>query len=105
MEPYTPSRATALFTAYADEEDSTTIGPEGFERLCNDADTPLEGAKPLILAWLLRAAEMAKISKTEWEAGMAELQCVSSCENIGCSLTLSLQDRQHCRALDSFERL
>ncbi|EKM55958.1 uncharacterized protein PHACADRAFT_256933 [Phanerochaete carnosa HHB-10118-sp] len=74
LELYTPSRATALFTAYADEEDSTTIGPEGFERLCNDADIPLEGAKPLILAWLLRAAEMAKVSKTEWEAGMAELQ-------------------------------
>ncbi|GJE87934.1 defective in cullin neddylation 1 (DCN1)-like protein [Phanerochaete sordida] len=87
LEPYTPARATALFTAYADPEDPSTIGPEGFERLCNDADIPLEGAKPLILAWLLKAAEMAKISKAEWETGMAELQIGSS-----AALALALSD-------------
>lgn len=76
IEPYSPARVTALFATYADEEDPATIGPEGFERLCNDADIPLEGAKPLMLAWLLKASEMAKISKSEWEAGMADLQCV-----------------------------
>lgn len=65
-----------LFSLYADADDPDVIGPEGFERLCNDADIPLEGAMPLILAWLVKGDEMAKITRREWETGMGELQCV-----------------------------
>ncbi len=49
------------------------MGPEGFERLCADAGMPMEGARPLIFAWQMQAAEMAKISKQEWVQGMATL--------------------------------
>ena len=36
----------------------------------------MDGAMPLILAWLVNGGEMAKITRSEWEAGMGELQCV-----------------------------
>jgi hypothetical protein len=77
VEPYTPNRATALFATYVDE-DSSVIGPEGFERLCSDVDVSLDGALPLILAWLLKASEMAKVTKAEWDEGTTALQCVPS---------------------------
>lgn len=74
--PYTPTAAADLFATYADPEDPSVIGPEGFERLCNDVDAPLDGALPLILSWLFKATEMAKISKAEWDEGTATLQYV-----------------------------
>lgn len=78
VEPYNTARANQLFASYAAEDDANVIGPEGFERLCSDADVPLDGAMPLILAWLVKGDEMAKITKSEWDAGMTELQCVST---------------------------
>ena len=66
------------FETYADSDNSLVIGPEGFERLCNDGNLPLEGAMPMILAWQLNSKEMAKISHDEWQIGMANLQCVLS---------------------------
>lgn len=72
--PYTPARAAELFARYADEDDPQVIGPEGFERLCSEANIPLDGAMPLILAWLFKGSEMAKISKAEWDAGTSSLQ-------------------------------
>lgn len=77
VEPYSAARASQLFASYADEDDADVIGPEGFEQLCNEADIPLDGAMPLILAWLVKGSEMAKITRSEWDTGMAELQCVS----------------------------
>lgn len=72
--PYSAASAASLFSSYADADDSTVVGPEGFERLCSDADISLEGALPLILAWQLHGSEMAKISKSEWEKATAELR-------------------------------
>lgn len=66
-----------LFEHYADEDEPDFIGPEGLERLCSDAEVPMEGAGPLVLAWLLGTKEMGKIAKSEWVKGMDELQCVS----------------------------
>ncbi|TCD70581.1 hypothetical protein EIP91_002611 [Steccherinum ochraceum] len=77
VEPYTPARATALFAEYADDDDEDVIGPEGFERLCNDANISLEGALPLLLAWQLGATEMAKLKKSEWEKGTGDLRISS----------------------------
>jgi DCN1-like protein 4/5 len=68
-EAYTPQRSLALFKKYADSDDPNVIGPEGFERLCTDANFPLDGPLPLILAWQLCAKEMAKITKDEWTSG------------------------------------
>ena len=76
VEPYSLARANTLFGQYADEEDPSVIGPEGFERLCTEAQVPLEGALPLVLAWQFGAADMAKISKKEWDLGTTELQYV-----------------------------
>lgn len=77
MQPYTAQRSLALFQKYADSDDPNVIGPEGFEELCNETGIPLEGALPLILAWQLEAAEMAKISKEEWVQGMDKLKIAS----------------------------
>ncbi|KAI0927981.1 hypothetical protein AcW1_005371 [Taiwanofungus camphoratus] len=76
-EPYSATNAATLFSAYADEDDPSVIGPEGFERLCSDMDVSLEGPLPLILAWQMNAKEMAKISKGEWEVCLRELQVSS----------------------------
>ncbi|KJA20282.1 hypothetical protein HYPSUDRAFT_826997 [Hypholoma sublateritium FD-334 SS-4] len=65
-EPYSVQRAQALFSTYADSDDASVIGPEGFEKLCADAGIPMDGSCPLILAWLMQAKEMGKISKEEW---------------------------------------
>jgi hypothetical protein len=75
-EPYSSHRAQELFKTYADSDDPNVIGPEGFEQLCNDADMPLEGARPIIFAWQFGAKEMAKISKEEWAHGTSTLKCV-----------------------------
>ncbi|KAL0947512.1 hypothetical protein HGRIS_013611 [Hohenbuehelia grisea] len=77
FEPYSAARAQSLFTQYADSDDPEVIGPEGFTQLCSDADVPLEGALPLIMAWQLDCKEMAKISKAEWTAGTASLHISS----------------------------
>ncbi|PCH38428.1 hypothetical protein WOLCODRAFT_55355, partial [Wolfiporia cocos MD-104 SS10] len=70
---YSAAHAGSLFDAYADSDEPTVIGPEGFERLCSDMDISMEGALPLILAWQMSSSEMAKISKVEWEKNTTEL--------------------------------
>ena len=76
--PYSAAAAVSLFDSYADPDDPTVIGPEGFERFCSDAEVSLEGALPLILAWQVNASEMAKINRPEWEKASSELRCVQS---------------------------
>jgi len=76
-EPYTHQRSLALFKSYADSDNPDVIGPEGYERLCNDANLPLEGALPLILAWQLGSKEMARITKDEWTSGTESLKISS----------------------------
>ncbi|KAF7970662.1 hypothetical protein HWV62_44985 [Athelia sp. TMB] len=80
-QPYTPGLALSLFNSYVDPDTADTeepvIGPEGFEKLCGDAQIPLDGALPLLLAWMLDAQEMAKISKGEWVKGTTKLQISS----------------------------
>jgi DCN1-like protein 4/5 len=75
-EPYTSQRSLALFKSYADSDNPDVIGPEGYEKLCNDASLPLEGALPLILAWQLGSKEMARITKEEWTSGTESLRSV-----------------------------
>jgi len=78
QKPYTPSLALALFSTYADPDTTASsepaIGPEGFEKLCSDAQVPLDGALPLVMAWMLDAKEMGKIGKDEWVKGTGALQ-------------------------------
>jgi len=77
IEPYSPDRAALLFEKYADEDDPSIIGPEGFEKLCTDAQIPLDGAMPLVLAWQLNAKEMGKFTKEEWTKGTESLKISS----------------------------
>ncbi|KAF5330402.1 hypothetical protein D9619_005606 [Psilocybe cf. subviscida] len=65
-EPFTPARALALFSTYADKDEADVIGPEGYQQLCSDANMNLEGTQPLILAWQIGTSEMGKITKDEW---------------------------------------
>lgn len=76
-EPYTPQRAQVLFSSFADEDDRDVIGPGGLEKLCTEADIPLDGAQPLILAWQLRSSEMGKFTKAEWLHGLGLLEISS----------------------------
>ncbi|KAF5386568.1 hypothetical protein D9615_001903 [Tricholomella constricta] len=76
-DPYSPARSQALFNFYADDDDSSVIGPEGYERLCTDAKIPLEGAAPLILAWQFGAKEMGRVTKDEWRKGTESLKISS----------------------------
>jgi DCN1-like protein 4/5 len=71
---YTEQRAEMLFSQFADQDIPDVIGAEGFERLCNEAQVPLDGALPLLLAWQVDSHEMGKISKQEWMAGTATLR-------------------------------
>lgn len=71
---YTLQRAQSLFNSYVDEDDRNVIGPEGLERLCTEADIPLDGAQPLILAWQLKSSEMGKFTREEWSHGMGVLE-------------------------------
>jgi DCN1-like protein 4/5 len=50
------------------------IGPGGLEKLCTEADIPLDGAQPLILAWQLKSSEMGKFTRAEWSHGMGLLE-------------------------------
>ncbi|KDQ59592.1 hypothetical protein JAAARDRAFT_626148 [Jaapia argillacea MUCL 33604] len=87
-EPYSPARTVELFNTYADpNSNGGEIGPEELERLCADAEIPMEGALPIILAWQLGCKEMGKIEKVEWVTGMDEL-------GISCfpALKLALSD-------------
>jgi len=86
IEPYSPDRAAALFKKYADEDDPSVIGPEGFSNLCTDAEIPLDGAMPLILAWQLNAKEMGKFTKEEWTKGTESLK-ISSLSGISMAVS------------------
>jgi DCN1-like protein 4/5 len=67
-------QAEALFSRFADDDSPDVIGAEGFERLCNEAQVPLDGAMPLLLAWQFDSRKMGNISKKEWMEGSAALQ-------------------------------
>ena len=71
---YTEQQAEALFSQFADDDIPDVIGAEGFERLCNEAQVPLDSAMPLLLAWQFDSDEMGKISKDEWMRGTTALQ-------------------------------
>ncbi len=74
---YSEQRADALFSQFADEDTPDIIGAEGFERLCKEAQVPLDGALPLLLSWQFGSHEIAKISKQEWREGTAALRCAA----------------------------
>ncbi|KAF9533520.1 Cullin binding-domain-containing protein, partial [Crepidotus variabilis] len=77
VEPYTAQRALDLFNTYADPDASDTIGPDGFQQLCEDAGMPMEGARPLIFAWQTDSPEMGKITKDEWVKTMSTFKIAS----------------------------
>jgi DCN1-like protein 4/5 len=71
---YSEQRAEALFSQFADKDIPDVIGAEGFEGLCSEAEVPLDGAMPLLLAWQFDSQEMGKISKQEWMGGTDSLR-------------------------------
>jgi len=97
--PYSPALAVSIFNTYADPDsmatDEPAIGPEGFEKLCNDAQIPLDGALPLVLAWILDAKEMAKIWKDEWVKATGKLQISTL-----YSLAIAIRDIEALLLLD-----
>ena len=73
-ELYSEERAKKLFKVYEDPDSPGEIGPEGFEKLCEDLEISMEGALPLVLAWQMHATEMAKFKESEWMQGTSELR-------------------------------
>lgn len=69
--PFTEKRALELFQDYRDADlaDEEAIGPEGLERLCAESQMEMDGAKPIVLAWLLGSKEMGRFTKEEWSKG------------------------------------
>lgn len=53
-----------------DADEEPTISPEGLMELCEAADMPMEGPRPLLLAWVCQARKMGNIYKGEWLTGM-----------------------------------
>ena len=73
-EPYNPADVQSLFKAYADEDDANTISAENFERLCTDANVPMEGPMPLILLWHMDAQDLGTIKRDQWTRAMQDSQ-------------------------------
>jgi len=63
---YDPKQSLVLFSNYAESDKTDIIGPEGFEKMCSDAQIPMDEAMGLILSWQLGAQEMAKLTKDAW---------------------------------------
>lgn len=74
--PYSAADVQSLFEAYADEDEADTISAENFERLCTDANVPMEGPMPLILLWHLDAKDLGTIKRGQWTKAMHDSQCV-----------------------------
>lgn len=73
-EPYNAADVQSLFKAYADEDDVDTISAENFERLCTDANVPMEGPMPLILLWHMDAQDLGTIKRDQWTKAMQDSQ-------------------------------
>jgi len=76
-EPYSPQRSLALFHLYADRDEPQVIGPDGFERLCKDAEMSMDSPLPLIFAWQMNGTQMAKLKMAEWVQGTDTLKISS----------------------------
>lgn len=105
LQPYSPSQAHSLFEVYADTQDPRIIGPEGLEQLFSDTEISMDGAMPLIFAWLSGAHEMAKITLKEWEALTGELQQVFANESYALWTNAKmLQDFVSCFSFNRIAR-
>ncbi|KAI5119089.1 hypothetical protein M0805_004862 [Coniferiporia weirii] len=62
-----------LFDAYADPEEPDIMNAEGLERLYSAADVPMDGARPLLLAWQLDAKELGSFAREDWMKGLEVL--------------------------------
>ncbi|KAL5511890.1 hypothetical protein ACEPAH_5108 [Sanghuangporus vaninii] len=77
--------AEQFFDSYAEASDPQNMTAEGFERLCGEANIPMAGAQPLLLAWQLDAKELGSFSRVEWTKGLQELQ-ITSLESLAIAL-------------------
>ncbi|OCB89685.1 DUF298-domain-containing protein [Sanghuangporus baumii] len=82
--------AEQLFDSYAEASDPQSMTAEGFERLCGEANIPMAGAQPLLLAWQLDAKELGSFSRVEWTKGLQDLQ-ITSLESLAIAL-VDLED-------------
>ncbi|PAV23305.1 hypothetical protein PNOK_0037300 [Pyrrhoderma noxium] len=67
-------RITDFYIPYMDADNPQVMGAEGFERLCSDAGIPMDGSRPLLLAWQLGAKELGTFTLEEWTNTLNELQ-------------------------------
>lgn len=71
---YDPKRALDIFASYADDDNPGLVGPEGFEKLCNDAQISMDGVLPFVLSWQVDADEMGKLTREGWIKGTDTLK-------------------------------
>jgi DCN1-like protein 4/5 len=87
-----------LFRAYADSDAPNIIGPEGFAKICEDADIPMDGALPLLLSWQAGAKEMAKLTEEEWLKAMNALKCVATMLCSGVVMLMKYAESRRCHS-------
>jgi DCN1-like protein 4/5 len=68
--PAMKARIEDLFVTYADVDDPSIMGGEGLERLCADANIPMDGPQLLILSYLVGATELGRLRKEKWVTGL-----------------------------------
>jgi len=74
---YDSKRSLDIFASYADADNLELVGPEGFEKLCNDAQIPMDGVLPFVLSWQFGAEEMGKLTREAWIKGTEALKVSS----------------------------
>jgi len=92
---------------YDAEEDS--IGPEGVEKLCAAMKVDPSDVKLLVLAWLLRAANMGYFSREEWMSGNSVLGVATSpetlCERLDAVYAAARKSNERLRDLHNYTHL
>ncbi|KAB5594384.1 DCN1-like protein 1 [Ceratobasidium theobromae] len=71
---FTLEGVQALFEKYMDEDDNNVIAAEGMERLCADASIPMDGALPLLVAWIVNAKTLGTITRAEFTGAFGKLK-------------------------------
>ncbi|XP_065341767.1 DCN1-like protein 4 isoform X1 [Cloeon dipterum] len=65
------------FQEYSQNDDPNIMGPDGVEKFCSDIKVKPEDIVMLVLAWKMKAKQMAYFTQEEWLQGMTEMSCDS----------------------------
>ncbi|KAJ2724403.1 DCN1-like protein 5 [Coemansia sp. Benny D115] len=70
----------AQFQDFERTDGSSTIMPDGFEKLCTELGYDMSDIEPLVLMWKLGGSELGVVSFDEWQSGVSSLGASSAAE-------------------------